>query len=176
MSRSTHLNASSTLISNASTRPRLRARRSCNDETFAEASFYIGLIQWQQGNFESALATLRPLADDLKLTSVYNALGAIAVAASRSEKKNPAKAAALLTEGIGLLRKASESAPDDANIRFNYGATLFLSENYGEAAASSETPSPPARVTAMRIICWPRPSKFSKIRLPYRSTTRHANI
>ena len=107
----------------------------CNDETFAEASFYIGLIQWQQGNFESALATLRPLADDLKLTSVYNALGAIAVAASRSEKKNPAKAAALLTEGIGLLKKASESAPDDALIRFNYGATLFLSENYIEAAA-----------------------------------------
>ncbi len=74
------------------------------------------------------------MAEDLKLTSVYNALGAIAVQASRSEKKNPAKAAALLTEGIGLLRKASESAPDDANIRFNYGATLFLSENYGEAA------------------------------------------
>ncbi|MBK6749994.1 MAG: tetratricopeptide repeat protein [Acidobacteria bacterium] len=107
---------------------------SCDDEIFAEASFYIGLIQWQRGNFESALATLRPLAEDLKLTSVYNALGAIAVQASRSEKKNPAKAAALLTEGIGLLRKASESAPDDANIRFNYGATLFLSENYGEAA------------------------------------------
>jgi len=106
----------------------------CNDETFAEASFYIGLIQWQQGNFESALATLRPLADDLKLTSVYNALGAIAVQASRTDKKNPARAAALLNEGIGLLKKASESSPDDANIRFNYAATLFLAENYVEAA------------------------------------------
>ncbi len=106
----------------------------CNDETFAEASFYIGLIQWQKGNFESALATLRPLADDLKLTSVYNALGAIAVHASRSEKKNQAKAAALLNEGLGLLKKAAESAPNDANIRFNYAATLFLSENSTEAA------------------------------------------
>ncbi|MEO6656170.1 MAG: hypothetical protein ABIO36_08825 [Pyrinomonadaceae bacterium] len=61
----------------------------CGDEGFAEASFYIGLIQWQQGNYESALATLRPLTEDLKLTTVYNALGAIAVQASRAEKKNP---------------------------------------------------------------------------------------
>ncbi len=106
----------------------------CNDETFAEASFYIGLIQWQKGNFESALSTLRPLADDLKLTSVYNALGAIAVQASRSERKNPEKAAALLTEGIDLLRKAADSAPNDVNIRFNYAATLFLTGNMTEAA------------------------------------------
>ena len=41
------------------------------------------------------MATLKPLADDLKLTSVYNALGAIAMQASRAEKKNPAKAAAM---------------------------------------------------------------------------------
>src|SRR6266700_1457125 len=31
----------------------------CSDEGFAEASFYIGLIQWQQGNYEPALAVLR---------------------------------------------------------------------------------------------------------------------
>lgn len=107
----------------------------CNDESFAEASFYIGLIQWQQGNYEPALAVLRPLAEDLKLTSVYNTLGAIAVQASRAEKKNPAKAAALLTEGLDLLKKASESAPDDANVRFNYGLALFLHGDLPEAAA-----------------------------------------
>jgi tetratricopeptide (TPR) repeat protein/TolB-like protein len=106
----------------------------CNDETFAEASFYIGLLQWQQQNFELALATLRPLAEDLKLTSVYNALGAIAVQAAKSERKNPTRAAALMNEGLGLFKKAAESAPDDANIRFNYAATLFLQENYAEAA------------------------------------------
>jgi len=106
----------------------------CSDERFAEASFYIGLILWQQGNYESALATLRPLTDDLKLTTVYNALGAIAVQASRSEKKNQAKAAALLTEGLELLKKASDSAPDDLNIRFNYAAALFLSGNMTETA------------------------------------------
>ena len=107
----------------------------CNDESYAEASFYIGLIEWQQGRYEPALAVLRPLAEDLKLTSVYNTLGAIAVQASRAEKKNDAKAAALLIEGLDLLKKASESAPDDLNVRFNYGAALFLHGDYPEAAA-----------------------------------------
>ena len=106
----------------------------CNDESFAEASFYIGLLFLQQGNFESALATLQPLADDLKLTTVYNALGAISVQASRAEKKNPAKAAAQLTDGIGFLKKAADSAPDNVNVRFNYATALFLMGNMIEAA------------------------------------------
>lgn len=105
----------------------------CNDESFAEASFYIGLIQWQQGNYEPALAVLRPLAEDLKLTSVYNTLGAIAVQASRAEKKNQAKAAGLLTEGQDLLKKASDSAPEETDVRFNYGATLFINNNFQDA-------------------------------------------
>ncbi|HEV7701281.1 MAG TPA: tetratricopeptide repeat protein, partial [Pyrinomonadaceae bacterium] len=106
----------------------------CGDEAYAEASFYIGLIFWQQGNYETALATLRPLTDDLKLTTVYNALGAIAIQASRAEKKNEAKAAGLLTEGIDLLKKASDSAPDDNQVRFNYATSLFLSGNMQDAA------------------------------------------
>jgi cytochrome c-type biogenesis protein CcmH/NrfG/TolB-like protein len=105
----------------------------CSDEGYAEASFYIGLIQWQQGNYEPALAVLRPLAEDLKLTSVYNALGAIAVQASRAEKKNQAKAAALLTEGQELLKKAFDSAPEDKNVRFNYAMAAFLNGNYADA-------------------------------------------
>ena len=111
----------------------------CNDESFAEASFYIGLIQWQQGNYEPALGVLRPLAEDLKLTSVYNTLGAIAVQASRAEKKNAAKSAALLTEGLDLLKKASDSAPEDNNVRFNYGLALFLHGDHPEAAAQLRT-------------------------------------
>jgi tetratricopeptide (TPR) repeat protein len=107
----------------------------CNDESFAEASFYIGLIKWQQSNYEQALAVLRPLAEDLKLTSVYNTLGAIAVQASRAEKKDNTKSAALLKEGIDLLKKAADSSPDDLNIRFNYGMALFLEGNTLEAAA-----------------------------------------
>jgi tetratricopeptide (TPR) repeat protein/TolB-like protein len=106
----------------------------CSDEGFAEASFYIGLLRWQQGNFEQAMATLRPLADDLKLTSVYNTLGAIAVQASRAEKKNEAKSAALLTEGLDFLKKAADSAPDELNIKFNYALANFLAGNFPDAA------------------------------------------
>ncbi len=101
---------------------------------YAEAAFYTGLIQWQQNNYEQALAVLRPLAEDLKLTSVYNTLGAIAVKASLNEKKNKGKSEALLKEGLELLKKASESAPDEPNARFNYGFALFLNDNFAEAA------------------------------------------
>lgn len=106
----------------------------CNDESYAEASFYIGLIRWEQNNYEQALAVLRPLADDLKLTSVYNSLGSIAVQASRSEKKNESNAAALMKEGLDLLKKANESSPDDVNIKFNYGIALLLDGHLPEAA------------------------------------------
>ncbi|MGD9561342.1 MAG: tetratricopeptide repeat protein [Pyrinomonadaceae bacterium] len=106
----------------------------CNDESFAESSFYIGLIRWQQENYEQALAVLRPLADDLKLTSVYNSLGSIAIQASRAEKKNAGKAAALLNEGLELLKNANDSAPEDVNIKFNYGIALFLAGRLPEAA------------------------------------------
>jgi len=108
----------------------------CNDESFAEASFYIGVIRWEQGNYEQALAVLQPLADDLKLTSVYNMLGAIAVQASRAEKKNPARAAALLTQGEDLLKKALESAPDDRTVRFNLAITQFLNGNFIDSATN----------------------------------------
>ena len=107
----------------------------CNDESYAEASFYIGLIKWQQSNYEQALAVLRPLAEDLKLTSVYNTLGAIAVQAARAEKKNEGKSAALLKEGLELLKKAAESSPEDLNVRFNYGIALFLQGDFMETAA-----------------------------------------
>lgn len=102
---------------------------------YAEAAFYTGLIHWQQNNYEQALAVLKPLAEDLKLTSVYNTIGAIAVQASRAEKKNQGKSAALLTEGLELLKKASESEPDEPNARFNYGLALFLNTNYVDAVS-----------------------------------------
>ena len=105
-----------------------------SDETsYAESAFYTGLIQRQKKNYEQALAVLRPLAEDLKLTSVYNTLGAIAVEASLDEKKNKGKSDALLNEGIEHLKKAHESAPDEMQFRFNYATALFLNKNYKEA-------------------------------------------
>ncbi len=105
----------------------------CNDESFAEASFYIGLIRFQQGNYEQALGVLRPLADDLKLTSVYNTLGGIAVQAARAETRDQARSAALMNEGLVLLRTAAESAPDDLAIRFNYALALYLHGQFPQA-------------------------------------------
>ena len=101
---------------------------------YAEAAFYTGLIQWQQKNYEQALAVLRPLADGLKLTSVYNTLGSIAVQAAVAEKKNKGNADKLLREGSEYLKKAAESAPDDMKTRFNYAFTLFLNGGYKESA------------------------------------------
>jgi tetratricopeptide (TPR) repeat protein len=106
----------------------------CNDAIYAEATFYTTLIYWQQGRYEQALAVLRPMAEDLKLTSVYNTLGAISIQASRSEKKNKGNSEKLLQEGLEFLRKAAESAPEDAAPRYNYGLALFLNNNFKEAA------------------------------------------
>ncbi|HEX8639012.1 MAG TPA: tetratricopeptide repeat protein, partial [Pyrinomonadaceae bacterium] len=111
------------------------ARVPQNSSLYPEAAFYTGIVQWQQNNYEQALAVLRPLAEDLKLTSVYNTIGAIAVQASRADKKNQGNSAKLLNEGLELLKKAAESAPEESNARFNYGMALFLNENYAEAAA-----------------------------------------
>ncbi len=106
-----------------------------NSPLYAEAAFYTGIIQWQQNNYDQALAVLRPLAEDLKLTSVYNTIGAIAVQASRADKKNQGNSAKLLNEGLEMLKKAAESAPEESNARFNYGMALFLNGNYVDAAA-----------------------------------------
>jgi tetratricopeptide (TPR) repeat protein len=111
------------------------SRISQESPQYAESAFYTGLIHWQQENYEQALAVLKPLAEDLKLTSVYNTIGAIAVQASRAEKKNQGKSAALLNEGLEFLKKASDSAPDELNARFNYSMALFLNTNYVESAA-----------------------------------------
>lgn len=108
----------------------------CNGDDYAEAAFYDGLIQLRAGRFEMALGILRPLAEDLKLTAIYNAIGVISVQGSRAEKKNPAKAAAMLAEGVSLLKKAAESEPNNDNIRFNYGAALFISGDMAEAVKS----------------------------------------
>jgi tetratricopeptide (TPR) repeat protein len=103
------------------------------DEHFAEAAFYIGLIYWQQNNFEQALAVLQPLADELVLTSVYNTIGSISVQSSRMQKKDKSKASVLLKDGITFLKKASDSQPDDTISRFNYGLALFINNNFTEA-------------------------------------------
>lgn len=111
---------------------KLNRRPVCKDNEAAEATFYTGLIYWQQRDFERALAVLTPLAENWKLTSVYNTLGAIAVQAFRSDKNNVSKAGRL-NQGIDYLKQAHETAPDDLDIGYNYALALFINDNYTEA-------------------------------------------
>lgn len=110
------------------------SRIGSDSENYAEAAFYSGLINWRLANFEQALAVLRPLADDRKLAPVYNTLGAIAVHASRLErKKDMARSTALLDEGLRYLQDAVKFSPDNADALFNYGLALFTAGKYESA-------------------------------------------
>lgn len=106
---------------------------------YAEGAFFTGLIQWEQKNYDQALAVLRPLAEDLKLTSVYNSLGAIAITASRAETKSKGKADELLAEGIGYLKKASGSEPNNMGALFNFAVALFLNNSIKESIENFRT-------------------------------------
>jgi tetratricopeptide (TPR) repeat protein len=100
---------------------------------YAEAAFYMGMIQFGQNDYEPALGTLRPLAEKLKLIAVHNLLGAISLQAAHAEKKNPAKGSVFLSDGMAFLDEAVKSSPADMDIRFNYAYGLFIQQKYAEA-------------------------------------------
>lgn len=100
---------------------------------YAEAAFYASLGYTKLGDYGRALATIVPLSSDLPLIGVYNNAGAVAVQAAR-ENKNEAERKRLLAQASEFLKKASESAPADQMVRFNYGYALFLQGKYNEAA------------------------------------------
>lgn len=99
----------------------------------AEAAFYSGLIFWKQANFDQALAIFKLLAEDLKIPTVYNTVGAMAVHASRLEKKDNAKSTGLLDDGIKYLRKAVQASPQNADALFNLGLALVTGGKYADS-------------------------------------------
>lgn len=103
------------------------------DPHYAEAAFYAGLGYAKMGELGHALAALVPLASEVKLIGIYNNAGAVAVQASREEKKEEERTR-LLTQGTEFLARAADSAPDDPMVHFNYALALFLSGKYVEAA------------------------------------------
>ena len=103
------------------------------DPHYAEAAFYAGLGYAKMGDHGRALATLVPLSSDMPLIGVYNNAGAVAVQASRENKKDDERTR-LLTQGTQFLARASESAPDDQMVHFNFAFALFLGGKYAEAA------------------------------------------
>ncbi len=103
------------------------------DPHYAEAAFYAGLGYAKMGELGHALAALVPLASEVPLIGIYNNAGAVALQASREEKKDEERTR-LLNQGTSFLARAAESAPDDPMVHFNYALALFLSGKYLEAA------------------------------------------
>jgi tetratricopeptide (TPR) repeat protein len=103
------------------------------DAHYAEAAFYAGLGYAKMGDFGRALAALVPLSSDVPLIGIYNNAGAVAVQASREEKKEDERVR-LLAQGGSFLARAAESSPDDPLVHFNYALALFLSGKFAEAA------------------------------------------
>ncbi|MCA1575032.1 MAG: tetratricopeptide repeat protein [Acidobacteria bacterium] len=104
------------------------------DPHYTEAAFYAGLGYAKLGDLGHALASLVPLSADMPLIGIYNNAGAVAVQASREEKKE-AERARLLEQGTSFLARAAESAPEDQMVHFNYAYSLFLAGKYAEVAA-----------------------------------------
>jgi tetratricopeptide (TPR) repeat protein len=102
------------------------------DPHYAEAAFYAGLGYAKMGDFGHSLAALVPLSSDVPLIGIYNNAGAVAVQASREEKKDEERAR-LLAQGTSFLARAAESSPDDPLVHFNYALALFLSGKFAEA-------------------------------------------
>jgi len=103
------------------------------DPHYAEAAFYAALGYTKLGDLGHALAAIVPLSSDVPLIGIYNNAGAIALQASREEKKD-AERARLLAQGTSFLARAAESSTDDPLVHFNYALALFLSGKYTEAA------------------------------------------
>jgi tetratricopeptide (TPR) repeat protein len=103
------------------------------DPHYAEAAFYAALGYAKMGDLGHALAAIVPLSSDVPLIGIYNNAGAIAVQASREEKKEDERGR-LLAQGTSFLTRAAESSPDDPLVHFNYALALFLSGKYAEAA------------------------------------------
>jgi len=103
------------------------------DPHYAEAAFYAALGYSKMGDLGHALAAIVPLSSDVPLIGIYNNAGAIAVQASREEKKDDERAR-LLAQGTSFLARAAESSTDDPLVHFNYALALFISGKYAEAA------------------------------------------
>lgn len=94
----------------------------------SEAAFYMAWIYWSRAKVSESLALLRPLSDKLRNPAVTSMYGGIAVHAGKFEKSG--RSDEFLTQGIGALRSAVESAPENRNALFNLGLALFIKGDY----------------------------------------------
>jgi len=94
-----------------------------DDDRYVEAMFYLGVSQGNLNKLNDALASFNTLLPKLPLYETYNNTGAVYL------KKDQVK------EAIPLLKAAADVAARDADVQFNYGYALWLTQDYAGAAA-----------------------------------------
>jgi len=93
------------------------------DPHYLEAQFFLGLCNYQMGDYTAAAKCFETVAATVPLNEVYNDLGA---AQTRSN----------LTAAIESFRKALEGDSADPDYRFNLGYALWMAGQFPAAADS----------------------------------------
>jgi tetratricopeptide (TPR) repeat protein len=88
---------------------------------YRDASFFLGIAQYQAGDFAAAQKAFQTIAATVPISSVLNNLGA---AQSRQN----------LPQAIDTFRKALEQDPSDPDYHFNLGYALFKKGDFAAAA------------------------------------------
>ncbi len=88
---------------------------------YRDASFFLGIAQYQAGDFAAAQKAFQTIAATVPISSVLNNLGA---AQSRQN----------LPQAIDTFRKAVEQDPSDPDYHFNLGYALFKKGDFAAAA------------------------------------------
>ena len=86
-----------------------------------EASFLLGLCRYELGEYDTAIAALRRVAESAPLNEVWNDLGA-----AQSRKNLP--------DAVESFRRASAGDPSDPAYLFNLGYVLWKKSEFDEAA------------------------------------------
>ena len=86
-----------------------------NDGSAGEATFLVGMAEYNRGYLDRAGAAFNSLADGVPLTEVYNNIG---VVDSRRGRRSQA---------VEYFTKAVEADPSDADYHFNLALALFKS-------------------------------------------------
>lgn len=100
------------------------ARVQRDDQHYLEAQFFLGLCNYQMGEYTAAGKCFQTVAASVPLNEVYNDMGA---AQTRSN----------LTAAIESFRKALEGDSTDLDYRYNLGYALWKDGQFQEAADSA---------------------------------------
>ena len=93
-----------------------------DDGSAGEATFLVGMAEYNRGYLDRAGAAFSSLADRVPLTEVYNNIGVVDARRGRR------------AQAVEYFSKAAEADPSDADYHFNLALALFKSGNNAGAA------------------------------------------